>query len=124
MGLDTTHDAWHGSYSTFNEWRWLVAAAAGFPPLSEMEGHGGTRSWDDAPGDRRLVPLLHHSDCDGELTPAECASIAAALEELVDRLPDYTEEDEPFRSLWRDKVRAFVAGCREAAAAYESLEFH
>ena len=47
MGLDTSHDAWHGSYSTFNEWRNLIARAAGFPPLKEMVGFGGERSLGD-----------------------------------------------------------------------------
>jgi hypothetical protein len=30
-----------------------------------------------------IVPLLHHSDCDGELTPEQCAVIAPRLRELV-----------------------------------------
>lgn len=38
MGLDTTHDAWHGAYSAFMRWREKIAAVAGFPPLRLMEG--------------------------------------------------------------------------------------
>jgi hypothetical protein len=30
MGLDTTHDCWHGSYGGFNRWRNAIAAAAGY----------------------------------------------------------------------------------------------
>jgi hypothetical protein len=124
MGLDTTHDAWHGSYSTFGEWRAHVARAAGFPPLSEMLGFGGKRSWDTVSKNSRLVPLLNHSDCDGELTPTECAGIAEALGELIDRMPDYMPDyqDAP-RSYWRDKTRSFIAGCRAAAVANEPLKF-
>ena len=38
MGLDTTHDCWHGAYSAFNRWREELCRAAGLPPLGLMEG--------------------------------------------------------------------------------------
>lgn len=38
MGLDTTHNCWHGAYSAFMRWRQEVARAAGLPPLELMEG--------------------------------------------------------------------------------------
>ena len=38
MGLDTSHDCWHGAYSAFNRWRCAIAKAAGLPPLELMEG--------------------------------------------------------------------------------------
>ena len=38
MGLDTSHDCWHGSYSSFNSWRHEIARVAGMPPLGFMEG--------------------------------------------------------------------------------------
>lgn len=37
MGLDTTHDCWHGAYSAFMRWRRGIAKAAGIP-LDLMEG--------------------------------------------------------------------------------------
>lgn len=37
MGLDTSHDCWHGAYSAFNRWREGIAKAAGIP-LPLMEG--------------------------------------------------------------------------------------
>ena len=37
MGLDTTHDCWHGAYSAFMRWRRAVARAAGIP-LDLMDG--------------------------------------------------------------------------------------
>jgi hypothetical protein len=83
-----------------------------------MVGFGGSRSWDDvAPGDVRLIPLLHHSDCDGELTPAECRQITEALSSLLDRMPDP-------ESWLHDATRAFAAGCRLAADLDEPLDFH
>lgn len=123
MGLDTTHGAWHGSYSTFNEWRNLVARAAGFPPLKEMRGFGGERLWETTSGDRRLIPLLNHSDCDSYLSVRVLPGIAAGLDAIVDRLPAYLDEGPAFHELWRDRTRAFAAGCRAAAAAGEPIEF-
>ena len=38
MGLDTTHDCWHGAYSAFMRWRQEIARIAGLPPLDLMEG--------------------------------------------------------------------------------------
>lgn len=38
MGLDCSHDAWHGAYSAFMRWRKEIAHVAGLPPLELMEG--------------------------------------------------------------------------------------
>jgi hypothetical protein len=38
MGLDVSHDAWHGAYSAFMRWRTKLAEVAGLPPLLFMEG--------------------------------------------------------------------------------------
>ena len=38
MGLDISHDTWHGAYSAFHRWRVEIASAAGLPPLELMEG--------------------------------------------------------------------------------------
>jgi hypothetical protein len=35
-----------------------------------------------------LYPLLYHSDCDGELTPDECAKVAPALRRAVENWAD------------------------------------
>ncbi len=37
MGLDTSHDCWHGPYSAFSRWRIAIAQAAGIP-LMLMDG--------------------------------------------------------------------------------------
>src|SRR5437016_2133419 len=37
MGLDTTHDCWHGAYSAFMRWRTKLAEVAGLPPLMLIE---------------------------------------------------------------------------------------
>lgn len=38
MGLDCSHNAWHGAYSAFMRWRIKLAEVAGLPPLEFMEG--------------------------------------------------------------------------------------
>jgi len=38
MGLDCSHNAWHGAYSAFMRWRQKLADVAGLPPLELMEG--------------------------------------------------------------------------------------
>lgn len=42
MGLDTSHDCWHGPYSAFSRWRDDLAKAAGIP-LQLMENFFETR---------------------------------------------------------------------------------
>ena len=163
MGLDTTHNCWHGPYSAFMRWRRAIAEAAGFPPLDIMEGffdrdrirseadlpfdpHSWTRSsmilgmwrrghlplaWEalrSPPGgpDPRLISLLRHSDCDGEILAAECAPIADALEALLPRL-DATVPHPGIERAVYDGVRAatvrFIAGLRDAAAKRENVVF-
>jgi hypothetical protein len=39
MGLDTTHDCWHASYSTFGAWRMDIARVLGWG--SEKTSYGG-----------------------------------------------------------------------------------
>lgn len=38
MGLDCSHNAWHGAYSEFMRWRTKLAEVAGLPPLELMDG--------------------------------------------------------------------------------------
>jgi hypothetical protein len=76
MGLDiivvettTVERAWSSAYSTFGAFRKALAEAEGFD-LNAMEGvTADGRSWDEI--DSPLVPLLSHSDCDGQLHPYE-----------------------------------------------------
>lgn len=132
MGLDTSHGAWHGPYSQFNAFRRRVAQLAGFPPLEQMEGFGGghltpgkpvgTLKWGDTPGDTRLIPFLHHSDCDGEISPADCLEIANAMEDLALKIGD--PEPSTDDHWWKQCLRRFAAGCRSAYASNEPLDFH
>lgn len=132
MGLDTTHNAWHGSYGGFMNWRTAIAKAAGLPPLCLMagfyrpgeypdleakardQGHSLPISW-ESQSIGPLEILLNHSDCDGELLAADCPAIADALEVLLPKLSNQYDIK---------KAEQFIAGLRFAASRGEDIEFH
>lgn len=149
MGLDITHDAWHGAYSAFARWREKLAEVVGIP-LDLMEGHYS--DGDDylyagiVPGSNTsilasrmkameaLLPLkwgllkpdilhelLHHSDCDGELAPEICEPLANRLEEL---LPLLNGDGGGHIGNYREKTQKFINGLRLAASLGEAVEFH
>jgi hypothetical protein len=113
MGLDTTHNCWHGAYSSFSRWRKTVADAAGYGNLDDYEGFGGKKRWPDVEDDI-LVVLLHHSDCDGEIYSKDCLPLAIRLERLIVLIKD---ED------WQETTQQFVDGLRLAAELGENVEF-
>lgn len=118
MGLDTTHDCWHGPYGAFGRWREELTRAAGLPELSAMVGFGGQNSWEHWEEDP-IVILLNHSDCDGVILHKDCAPLAARLEELLPLLQSDAWG-------WGSKQLAeqFIKGLRAADAAGEDVEFH
>lgn len=150
MGLDCSHDCWHGAYSAFMRWREKLAEVAGLPPLMLMDGFYKPLNCGDLPtlycGDRalaneylsridKLLPiswdcleddvlhdLLYHSDCDGELDAEICAPLADRLEELLPLLPN--GDGGGHIGDWRDKTQKFIDGLRLAAERGESVEFH
>lgn len=121
MGLGTSHDCWHGAYSSFGKWRRLVAEAAGLPPLEMMAGFGKPHiSW-ECLKETPLLCLLNHSDCDGKITWPECGPLADALEALPD-LPD--DDEDGYADYWRVKTLEFIKGLRLAASLKEDVRFH
>jgi len=84
MGIDI--GAAHWSYTGFNRFRERLAEADQIF-LNGMEGfveNGMTWEGIKSP----LVPLLFHSDCDGELTPKECQKVVPRLREIISTWPD------------------------------------
>lgn len=120
MGLDTSHDCWHGGYIGFNTWRTKVAEVAGFGNLREYDGYAiGGKPW---PENDPFVPLLYHSDCDGDIAWESCGPLADALEQL---LPSMRRADLVRPLPWfESKTKQFIKGLREAFAAQENVEFH
>jgi len=72
-----------GGYSYFNMFREALAESVGVN-LSEMQGYGGMKTWDDEP----YAELLRHSDCDGELRQDECEELDKDFSEEHKQLLD------------------------------------
>lgn len=151
MGLDTSHDCWHGAYSAFYRWRNEVALAAGYEvakidwgtddlgdgvmqqPLIEWhratdETLSGDWTGAEAPPSP-LYFLFIHSDYDGEIRPREGPPLADALEALLPRLAERERDTEQgghiaARGGLVAVTEKFIAGLRAAAAAGEPVEFH
>jgi hypothetical protein len=142
MGLDTTHDAWHGAYSAFSRWRDKLAEAAGYDTVKlSLEEMGRTMvciDWGPWPKsayyDPPYIPcrldgtpdplllLIMHSDCEGKIRHEFLAPLADRLEELIPRIDN--EDGHGHIGNYGDKTRTFVAGLRRAIEAGEELGFH
>lgn len=126
MGLDISHDAWHGAYSSFTRWRHGLAKAAGYQVLHVDWGHLPpdvfSGDWGDTQPDDPLLYLIAHSDCDGVLSPDAASRLADRLEELLPNLP--VEADLGHIGDWREKTQKFIDGCRLASTTGEQLEFY
>jgi hypothetical protein len=122
MGLDTTHDAWHGPYSSFNRFRHKLADQIGIR-LDDYKGYSdaGTKDLDSIP--HPIMPLLNHSDCDGELTPEQCKSIADGLDLILKSLPIPANGVSEGSSFIEDVIQ-FRDGCLLAYSKKENIEFH
>lgn len=122
MGLDTTHDCWHGAYSSFMRWRVkLHAAITGLPATHEsLEGAWARGDYED-----QSVPinvLMNHSDCDGEIPADMCIPLGDKLCELLIRLPN--DDAHCFELTTRGRTLAFIGGLYRAGFANEPVEFH
>ena len=133
MGLDVSHDAFRGAYSTFNRLRQAVAKAIGgsFPSHQDPVKYPDSNVWhyDDELFDLNAHPgvrmFLCWSDCDGEHTPEECAVVARDLESIIQKIDEGLD--------WghlaavggsRAALQKFIDGCKRASGASEKLVFH
>jgi len=119
MGLDTSHNCWHVPYSSFNDFRNALAKQIDID-LNDYIGYGdkGTKDLESITHD--IMPLLNHSDCDGELSPDECRQIAKGLDDI---LTNFKETDkQPYN--FKDDIIQFRNGCQNAAAKNETVDFH
>lgn len=127
MGLDTTHDCWHGAYSSFAMFRKNLAALIGMD-LSSMEGFGGTKPFPSKQVEP-LVILLNHSDCDGDI---EVEDLDPLRERMQLILNDLTEEK--FKAAagpgyfsfeyFKEKMESWIEGLEFAKSKNEKVEFH
>ena len=136
MGLDISHDCWHGAYSAFNRWRDKLAGVAGYA-IADVRWEDGLHSptimvdwghlqgnlegeWETTPDDPLLV-LIVHSDCDGKIKPEQASLLADRLVELLPLLPE-GDGGGHIRD-WKEKTQLFINGLRDAVARREDVEF-
>ena len=136
MGLDISHNAWHGSYTTFTHWRKAIAIAAGWPMegdyytvpndgrIPEMPGRDGYDNgvwlgdWPEGLPADPLDVLLIHSDCEGTIPWRFTQPIADRLTDLLPKLP-WSDDD-----YWRDLTVQFITGLVTAHYRHEDVGFH
>lgn len=113
MGLDFSHCDAHWAYSGFYRFRLKLAEAIGFPEYKDIKStsliHYKKIIKDP------ILPLLAHSDCDGDLDPSDCKKVAPRLREIVSSWPDDDFD--------KKKAIELAEGMEAAAAAGENLEF-
>lgn len=112
MGLDFSHTDARWAYSGFANFRRRLAKEIGMD-LDAMEGFGGDIKFELFKDD--IIPLLDHSDCDGELTVEECKKVAPRLRELVSGW-----EDDDYD---KQKALSLAEGMELAASQGQPLEF-
>lgn len=112
MGLDFSHTDVRWGYTGFNFFRKKLANAIGMD-LDRMQGFGGDIPFSTFNDD--IVPLLDHSDCEGELTIEECKRVAPRLRELVS---SWSDED-----IDKQKALELAEGMDHAVECNEPLEF-
>jgi len=120
MGLDTSHDCWHGAYSSFNRWRTELCKVSGYGVLEDYHGFGGDTPW---PKEDPLTILLYHSDCDGEIEWKDCNPIADRLERLIPALKIAGNCGGHIGN-YAEKTQQFIDGLRLAASEKENVDFH
>ena len=134
MGLDTSYDAWSGSYGAFNGWRYKIAEIAGYEmqmddgfnqPLIDWTDitHANLQGiWDTTPKDP-LIVLIAHSDCDGVIKPEQAKPLLDRLEKL---LPDIKNaaSDHTVEYYYFKKTKQFIAGLKQAIKNGEDIEFY
>jgi hypothetical protein len=129
VGLDTSHNCWHGPYSAFNTWRDRIAELAGYGiNISEAGTEYVALDWDNITDaqiegewsklpDDPLMILMCHSDCDGRIKSQHCGPLADRIEQVL--LKCDLEDDH-----WvMEKGVQFVEGLRRAANKKENVRF-
>lgn len=133
MGLDTTHDAFHGAYSAFNRFRWFLLKSIGgsWPPHEDANLKDGSWYWGEGYSSKThkgLLEFFGHSDCDGEISPEMCKIVADELELILPKVEELEKTEQVHGHLLRDGgyvevTKRFIEGCRLAHERNEPLEF-
>lgn len=153
MGLDISHDTWHGAYSAFHRWRKRIAQLAGYPPLELMQGFYGDSNcihlasreipfkegfnWLAGPIKEihNQLPILWSSLKERALNEllyhSDCEgsigwnNCQAIADELKELIPlmDENEDGGGHIGNWRETTQKFINGLETAARLKEDLTF-
>jgi hypothetical protein len=116
MGLDTSHDCWHGPYSYFRTWREDLTRCIGrtvFEDNDRVTEKTVQGIWDIEPDDVIDVLLLH-SDCEYCIPHRFCDRLADRLEEIAELQEERLTQ----------RTAQFASGLRRAHCANEDVQFH
>lgn len=105
------------SYGGFNRFRTRLCDLAGLGRLDAYQWFGGDKPWPEAKAEA-LVPLLAHSDCDGDIQPEHLAALAVRIEGLLPGLTEGVADQYDYQQAVK-----LIACCREAADKGVPLEF-
>lgn len=127
MGLDCSHGAFNGAYSSFHRMRGFICETLGG---DWFKSNGNTFYIPDEMYKQRkgIMLLLTHSDCDGEFTPEEALQVHCDLEWFLDTYAFVSLEASTGHLLrcgrfMRDSIKAFSDGCKLAYDLNEPLDF-
>lgn len=120
MGLDTSHNCWHGAYSAYFRWRANLLTQTGQFTVTrdQFEYIGPTEEW---PLYAPLAYLMEHSDCDGTIPVEAQLELAECLERQIILYPDGSWGGHI--GPWHATTQQFVDGLRRAHAAGEEVIF-
>lgn len=114
MGLDTTHNAFHGAYSSFHRFRSQLLDLTDQINAESLVGYGGTAEY-EVIKNKGIRRLMDQSDCEGEISPKDCKLIADSLDAYIPLMDKDSE-------LYSRSVQ-FRDGCLLAFSKGETLEF-
>lgn len=146
MGLDISfarteyeHAFRAGSYSSFGMFREVLALEDDIV-LNDMSGFGGANSWYDV--ESALLPILNHSDCDGELYAHDCEEMLPRMKEIlglwesghfaydIKNRKKKRKLDDERKKYYAESLREWIAACERVVDNYnnkginEYLAFH
>ena len=129
MGLDTSHNCWHGAYSAFARFRARLAQSIGMD-LSSMrvfEQFGASEFGEELPSNEKepLCILLNHSDCDGVIEHKDTLPLANRLKEiLVLEQSKAVSSDDFENNRYLERIQQFIDGLMDAHNNNEDVDFH
>lgn len=117
MGLDTTHNCYHGAYSWFNSFREWIFRNIWLNP-NDFIWYSRDWEWTKDLKDiwHPILPLLNHSDCDGILDKEDQESIIIWWNQILANLIEKNE-------LYENKLKQFIEWCELALEDNEDVEF-